>query len=568
MSVRLSAYGLGIALLFGSCARPVENSSPAAPEDSSPAAPEIFTDFTDESGVSFVHLSDPLGDFWLPEQIGSGGSVFDFDNDGDMDIYLVQTGLLSSPTERVPNRLYRNEGMNRFLDVTTHSQADATTEEVGLGMGSSAADYDADGDIDLYVTRVGPNVLMRNNGDGCFSDVTSEAGVGDSSFGVSSTFLDYDRDGHLDLYVVNYVDWAAEREGSCFDLSGLRDYCNPLVYEAPAIDRLYRGGPRHSFVDANSEAGVSLAAGNGLGVVSTDFDDDGWIDIFVANDQTPGFLWLNQGDGTFLEDAALSGTAFNADGMAIAGMGVVTEDLDGDQDFDLVVTNITSQPHLGLRNHGTHFEDATHLWSLAGWGVPRTAFGLGLFDQDLDGQLDGLVVNGPVNRLSEPYAVGFDYEERNQFVRRDSKGRFFDASDEAASALDDLATSRAVLLGDLDGDGDVDAVITNNRSSARMLRNENRSGHSWLVLDLVGIGGRRDTFNSRVQVHAADTSYIREVRSAQGFLGSNDPRLFFGLGSADRVERVEIHWVDGSRQVLEDLPINRALRIQQQERSE
>lgn len=565
MNAKWLACGLGVALLLGACARPVEE-SPPAPEDSSSAKPEIFTDITDESGVSFVHISDPMGNFWLPEQIGAGGTVLDFDSDGDMDLYLVQTGLLSPTQERVSNRLFRNEGASRFLDITTGSGTGADTGEYGLGMGGSAADYDADGDIDLYVTRVGPNILLRNDGDGSFTDVTADAGVGDPGFGVSATFLDYDRDGHLDLYVVNYVDWSAQREGSCFDLRGLRDYCSPMVYEAPAVDRLYRGGPRHIFVDASSHTGVELAAGNGLGVVSTDFDDDGSIDVFVANDQTPGFLWLNQRDGTLLEDAALSGSAFNADGMAIAGMGVVTEDLDGDQDFDLLVMNITTQPHLGLRNDGTHFTDATHLWGLAGWGVPRTAFGVGLFDQDLDGQLDGLVANGAVNRLSEPYAEGYDYEERNQFIRRDAAGRFFDATAEAPLALDHLAMSRALLLGDFDSDGDPDAVVTNNRSSARILRNENRSGHSWLVLDLVGLGGRRDTFNSRVLIHAAGKTLLREVRSAQGFLGSNDPRLFFGLGSADRIDRVEIRWTDGSRQVLEGLSVNHTLRIQQQAR--
>jgi len=433
----------------------------------------------------------------------------------------------------------------------------------GLGMGASAADYDADGDVDLYVTRVGPNVVLRNNGDGSFTDVTADVGADDSSFGVSATFLDYDRDGHLDLYVANYVDWAANREGSCFDKRGLRDYCSPVVYGAPAVDRLYRGGPQGSFVDVSNQTGISQSVGNGLGVLSTDFNGDGWVDLFVANDQTPGFLWLNQRDGTLLEDAALSGCAFNADGMAIAGMGVVAQDLDDDHDFDLVITNITTQPHLGLRNEGTHFVDTTHLWGLAGWGVPRTAFGIGLFDQDLDGELDGLVVNGAVNRLSEPYAHGYDYEERNQFIRRDADGRFFDATAEAPMALADLAMSRALLLGDFDGDGDQDAVVANNRSAARVLRNENRTGHSWLVLDLVGIGGRRDTFNSRVLVEAAGRTFLREVRSAEGFLGSNDPRLFLGLGTAERVDRVEIHWVDGALQVLENLPVNRVLRIQQ-----
>jgi hypothetical protein len=565
MVAKLTVCGLAMVLLTNACAQPAKNVPPAS-EDPSSSLTESFTDITDESGVSFVHVADPIGNFWLPEQMGSGGAALDFDNDGDMDLYLVQTGLLSHPRNPVSNRLYRNEGMLRFLDVTTATTSGATDGATGYGMGGSAADYDADGDVDLYVTRVGANVLLRNNGDGSFSDVTTEAGVGDTSFGASATFLDYDRDGHLDLYVVNYVDWAAQREGSCFDVFGLPDYCSPIVYEAPAVDRLYRGGPRHTFDDVSSESGVDRAAGNGLGVVSTDFDGDGWVDLFVANDQTPGFLWLNQRDGTLLEDASLRGCAFNADGMAIAGMGVVSEDLDGDQDLDLVITNIISQPHLGLRNEGTHFTDATHLWGLAGWGVPRTAFGVGLFDQDLDGQLDGLVANGAVNRLSEPYAEGYDYEERNQFIRRDAAGRFFDATAEAPLALDHLAMSRALLLGDFDSDGDPDAVVTNNRSSARVLRNENRSGHSWLVLDLVGIGGRRDTFNSRVQIHAAGKTFLREVRSAQGFLGSNDPRLFFGLGSADRIDRVEIRWTDGSRQVLEGLSVNHTLRIQQQAR--
>ena len=317
----------------------------------------------------------------------------------------------------------------------------------------------------------------------------------------------------------------------------------------------------------SAASGVSEQTGNGLGVVATDFDGDGWVDLFVANDQTPGFLWRNQGDGTLLEDAALSGAAFNTDGLAIAGMGVVTQDIDGDLDFDLLVANITTQPHLGLRNEGTHFVDTTHQWGLAGWGVPRTAFGLGLFDQDLDGVLDGLVVNGAVNRLSEPYADGHDYEEYNQFIRRDDKGRFYDASDEAPAALSHLAMSRALLLGDLDADGDVDAVVTNNRSTARVLRNDNASTHSWLVLELIGVGGRRDVFNSRVLIHAAGRTQLREVRSGEGFLGSNDPRLYFGLGEAERIDRLEIHWVDGSEQVLHALPVDRFYRIEQRARA-
>lgn len=558
-----AVLAVAVALVCGACTRPTEE--PAAPPDQAAASrSEIFTDITETSGVDFVHVANPLGDYWLPEQIGSGGAMLDFDSDGDMDLYLVQTGLLdTNEAPSASNRLFRNEGDNRFLDFTESSAAGTKTSLPGLGMGASAADYDADGDVDLYVTRVGPNVVLRNNGDGTFADVTAVVGADNASFGVSATFLDYDRDGHLDLYVANYVDWEANREGSCFDKRGLRDYCSPLVYSAPAIDRLYRGTPRGIFVDVTRETGVGESSGNGLGVVATDFDGDGWVDLFVANDQTPGFLWRNKGDGTFVEDAALSGAAFNADGMAIAGMGVVTHDLDGDQDFDLIVANITTQPHLGLRNEGTHFVDATYAWGLAGWGVPRTAFGLGLFDQDLDGKLDGLVVNGAVNRLSEPEEEGYDYEERNQFIRRDADGRFYDATHEASKALSHLAMSRALLLGDLDTDGDLDAVVTNNRSTARVIRNDNTSGHSWVEIELVGMGGRRDVFNSRVRIDVGGRTFLREVRSGEGFLGSNDPRLLVGLGKAKRMERVEVRWIDGSTQTLIDLPVDRRYRIQQ-----
>ena len=565
MILRTAAVsGSCVALLLAGCdSSTVE---PTAVQELSPTpSSEILTDVTQASHLAFVHIVDPLGEYRLPEEMGAGGALLDFDGDGDLDIYLVQSGSVAEPDQTVNDSLFRNEGADLFLDYATVDR-DALRPRAGYGMGASAADYDRDGDLDVYITCVGPNALLRNNGDGTFSEVAATAGVDDPAFGASATFLDYDRDGLLDLYVVNYVDWAANREGSCFDARGLRDYCSPVVYDTPAADRLYRGTAAGSFVDVTLASGVGTSRGNGLGVLATDFDGDGWVDIFVANDQTPGFLWMNRRDGTFIEDAAFRGCAFDRDGMAIAGMGVVAEDLDHDQDLDLVVTNIRGQPHLGLRNDITHFVDISHSLGLIGWGVPRTGFGIGLADLDLDGTFEGVVVNGAVNRLGEPYAEGLDYAEPDQLLRRDAAGRFIDITDEAAPALRQPGMSRSLMLGDLDHDGDPDLVITNNRGPARFLRTDPPTPSAWLVVDLVGPGGRRDTFNSEVLVHTAERTQLREVRSAQGYLSSSDSRLFFGLGKAKQVDRLEITWSDGSRQVLENLPVDRFLTLQQTDR--
>ncbi len=545
-----------LAMLLAGCADVGRNddsgvgSGPPEPETSAPSA-GVLVDVTSATGIDFVHDAGDRGDFFLPEGIGSGGALFDADGDGDLDVYLVQGGPIAGEEPDPVNRLYRNDGGLRFTEVT-----DAWAAGVGgYGLGAAAADVDRDGDVDLYLTRLGPDVLLRNDG-GRFTDVTEAAGLGDPSFGASAAFLDFDTDGRLDLYVTNYVDWAPHLESACHDPRGVRDYCGPLDYDAPSEDRLYRGRDDGTFEDVTEAAGISGQVGNGLGVIATDFDGDGAVDLYVANDQTPGFLWLNQGDGTFVEDAMIRGCGFNADGLAIAGMGVAAEDLDADGDWDLVVTNIHDQAHLALRADGGFFHDATHEWGFGGWGVPHTGFGLALFDQDHDGRLDGYVANGAVNRLAEPFRADHPFAEPDQWLRRDPDGAFRDVTaEEAPDVLRRHEMSRAVLVGDLDDDGDLDLVVTSNRGPVRILRNEADGAAAWATFDVIHAYGS-PALNAVVTVTTpSGTTFRREVRPHAGYLGTNDARVNVGLGDAERIERLTVEWPGGERDEWRDLPV-------------
>ncbi len=539
-----------------------------APGKSVDSSPPLFKDVSKEANVRFTHVTGGKGAYWIPEEMGPGGAFFDYDNDGDLDIYLVQGGEIAraaGPTgsagdnAQYRNRLLRNDGSGRFDDVSEGSGADLP----GYGMGCAAADYDNDGDVDLYVTRLGPDALLRNNGDGTFTDVTQAAGIDNAGFGTCVSFVDYDRDGHLDIYVANYIDWSPHREHVCYDLNGARDFCNPLEYEAPAADKLFHNLGNGQFEDASKRSNVASKVGHSLGVLCSDFDGDGWVDVFVASDQTPGILWLNQKDGTFAEDGALRGCAFNADGMAISGMGVAAEDLDLDGDYDLIVTNIQNQPHLCLRNDGGLFEDVSHAWGFGGWGVPYTAFGIAVFDQDNDASLDAFIGNGAVNRLRTPYLEGHLFAEPNQFIRRNRSGRFIDASAEAGPALLHPGVTRGTIQGDYDNDGDIDILVTNNGGEAQLLRNENATGHAWTLLDLIPEGGPRHAINARLELEAGGRIFRREVRPHVGYLGSNDPRIHVGLKDAKVIGRLTVTWPNGDAEEWRDLPVNRVLQIRQ-----
>jgi hypothetical protein len=521
------------------------------------AGPPPFTDVSPAAGIDFVHDNDMHGDYRLPEQIGPGAGVLDHDGDGDLDIFIAGGGATqgSGPGQRC--RLYRNDGAS-FTDVSAAAHADIA----GPAYGVACADYDDDGDTDIFLTRLGSGVLLRNDG-GRFSDATAESGLDQAGFGASAAFLDYDRDGRLDLFVVQYVDWSPLREHSCHSITGLRDYCSPLVYEAPSASRLYRNVGGGRFQDASRAAGIDAHRGNGLGIAAADFDADGWIDVYVANDQTPAFLWHNNGDGTFREAAESAGCAYDGRGTAISGMGVACEDIDGDGDFDLFVTNIRDQLHLVLENRMGSFLDVSLRMGLAAWNLPRTGFGVVLFDQDNDGSLDAFIANGAVNLGADSPALENPYAEPSQFARL-TGGRFHDAS--AGSGADFRDVARAAAAADFDNDGDLDLLVTSNGGPARLLRND-RTGHAWLMVDVRTGPGGRNAIGAVVKVSAAGGTWVRAVRPQSSYLSSGDPRTHFGLGAALQADRVAVTWPDGAELVLRDVAVNQILRVHRDQAS-
>ncbi|MEM8710857.1 MAG: CRTAC1 family protein [Planctomycetota bacterium] len=523
-----------------------------------------FRDVTAESGVRALHEADLSEACRLPEPLGPGVGLLDFDGDGQLDIFVTAGGALPPEGSSERCQLWSRDSSGRFREIAATVGADIAGPAYGVACG----DYDADGDEDLFVTRLGADVLLRNDG-GRFVDATETAGVGASgfngvapadalgdspgdspgdsaqagAFGCSATFFDYDRDGFLDLYITQYVDWSPIREHECI-LKGRRDYCSPTVYDAPTQDRLLRNLGNGSFEDATQTAGITGHLGNGLGVVALDFDSDGWDDLYVANDVSPAFLWHNQRDGTFAERALECGAAYSGAGVAISGMGVVSEDLNGDGRPDLLVTNIGGQSHLGLMSRGKGFYDGSNRVGITRWSIPATAFGLILFDQDLDGELDLYVGNGSI-QLGEPVPGKAAMAEDDQFARW-SEGRFQDATS-GSGALQGRAT-RAIARGDLDGDGDEDLVLTATGDALSILRNDAPASHHWLAIDVLNQNGGY-ALGATVDITLGGATQRRRVRGQESYLASSSPRIHIGLGEdAPQIEQVTVIWSDGEAQ--------------------
>jgi hypothetical protein len=525
---------------------------PASSGDASSASGALFTDVAPEAGIVFTHDNAARGNYLLPEQIGPGAGFVDHDDDGDLDIFIAGGGAIIDDGPAQTSRLYRNDG-GRFTDVTEEAGAGVT----GPGTGVACADFDDGGGEDLYVCRLGPNALLVNDGAGRFTESAVAAGVAEDGFGASATFFDYDRDGALDLYVTNYVGWSMARETQCFSILGTRDYCNPGTYEAPAQDRLFRNRGDGTFEDATESAGIAGERGQALGVIASDFDSDGWPDLYVANDQTPGFLWHNNGDGTFENMAVLAGCAYDGRGAAIAGMGVVGEDLDADGDTDILVTNIRDQYHLVLINDAGSFTDRSLAMGVGAWSVPYTGFGVALFDQDHDGALDGFIANGDVNVGASVSTFDNPYAQADHFVRL-VDGVFEDRSAGSGASFGDVG--QAVACGDYDGDGDLDLVVTNNGGPVRLLRNDGGGG-AWLQVDVRTGPGNRTAIGARVTVECGGRTRVREVRRQQSYLASGDGRVHFGLGAATEADRITVVWLDGTEAARAAVSANQVVRF-------
>ncbi len=520
--------------------------------------------FTDEAaawGLDFVHLNGMTGELYFCEMMGAGAALVDYDNDGDLDAYLVQGGPLEAPTQAASgqapagqetagqapsDRLYRNDGGGpgepplRFTDVT----AAAGIEAPGYGMGVAAGDVDNDGWVDLYVTNFGPNQMLRSNGDGTFADVTEETRTGDARWSVSAAFLDYDRDGWLDLYVGNYVDFRLATHRQCTSPTGRRQYCGPLAY-LPEGDRLLRNRGDGTFEDATARAGIAGGEGGALGVVAADFDGDGWTDVYVANDQTANQLWINQRDGTFRDEALLAGCALSWEGQAQASMGVHAADFDGDGDEDLFMTHLTGETNTLYLNDGRGlFRDAT---VASGLGPPSwefTAFGTAGFDYDNDGRLDLLAANGAV-RIIEALAERGDphpLHQPNQLFRGLGGGRFTEVTAQAGPVFELSEVSRGAAFGDVDNDGDVDVLLTNNDGPARLLVNRLGQDQNWVGLRFTGAHPPGEREGARLELRASGNAPVwRRSHRDGSYASASDPRVLFGLAEHNESVTIKLH---------------------------
>lgn len=543
--VVLGLAGAGLASV--GCSRSSDSGASQAP-----TGPAWFEDVTERSGLRFVHDAGPVGSYPMPQIMGSGVALLDIDNDGRLDIYLVQNG---GPSSGSVNRLFHQQPDGTFRDITKGSGLDVA----GYGMGVAVGDVNNDGWADVLVTEYGRVRLFLNNGNRTFTEVSREAGLDSPLWGTSAAFVDYDRDGWLDLVVVNYVDYAPGRP--CADSGSQRDYCNPKAFPG-TVTRLYhnRGraaaGGRVSFEDVTLRSGLGQLAGPGLGVLCADFDGDGWPDIFVANDGHPNCLWINRHDGTFVEESVLRGVAYNAMGRVQANMGVAVGDIDGDGLFDLFVTHLTEETNTYWKQGPRGlFQDRTAQSGLAGSRWRGTGFGTLLADFDHDGALDLAVANGRVARMKQDTVSAearerlgvfwSQYAERNQLFANDGSGRFRDLSADNPALCGSGNVARGLACGDLDGDGAPDLLVTTVAGPARLYRNVAPGRGHWLMVRAVDPALNRDAYGAEITVQAAGRRQLRWINPGTSYLCSNDPRAHFGLGQTTEVEQIEVRWPDG-----------------------
>jgi hypothetical protein len=542
-----------------------------APWLESAGAAISFVDIAGERGVAFVHAGSPTSEKYLLETMGGGVAMLDADNDGRLDLFFVNGAALSDPMARgatadkrdprYHNRLYRQLADGRFEDVTDRAGVKGT----GYGMGVAVGDYDNDGDQDMYVTAFAGNTLYRNNGDGTFADVTAAARVGAAGWSASAAFVDADHDGRLDLFVTRYLDWSFEANIFCGDRPpGRRAYCHPDRFPGVA-SLLFRNEDGATFSEVGARAGIADPAGKSLGVAIADFDRDGLIDVFVANDSVREFLFRNRGAGRFEDVALASGTAYDQDGRAFAGMGVTFDDYDGDGWPDVLVTTLSNQLYAYFRNlrNGT-FTYATHPSGLATITRLRSGWGLALMDADNDGWRDLLVAQGHVLDTVEDNTPHITYRQPLLIARND-RGRFIDGSLTAGPAFAVPRAARGLAVGDLDGDGRLDAVVNTLNAPAVLLRNvTGRTGH-WLGVRLTGVRSNRDGVGAAVEVVAADgTARLSTVSTTGSYLSASDRTAHFGLGDNTQVKSVRVRWPSGTVQTVTPAGVDRVLTITEQ----
>ncbi len=527
--------------------------------------PGNFVDITTASGVRFQHVAPHTSKKYLPETMGSGVALFDYDNDGRLDIFLVNGAPLSDPTPpgTIPqktgpkdwNRLFHQKADGTFEDVTEK----AGVQGVGYGMGVAVGDYDNDGYEDLYVTAYGGNKLYHNNGDGTFTDVTAQAGVGASGWSTSAAWVDLDNDGRLDLVVLRYVQWDFDDVWCGEHKEGYRAYCHPDSFKAITPLVYHNDGNGH-FTEVGQKIGLSLP-GKGLGIAIADYDGDGHIDVFIANDSMPEFLYHNKGDGTFEEKGLLSQVAVDEDGRTYAGMGVDFEDFNNDGRPDLVVDNLANQMYAVYENAGDGtFNYITKTSGMSRISMLHSGWGMRLIDYDNDGWKDLLIAQGHDLDTIQLTSPQIHYREPMLLARNTGHG-FADVSAASGSVFHEAWAGRGLATGDIDNDGRIDAVVSTNDGPAYVIRNETKTANHWLTLKLVGHKSNRDAVGAVVKIVTAQGPQWATVTTASSYLSSSDKRLHFGLGGNTVVKSIEIRWPSGIHQTLKDIRADQMLPV-------
>ena len=521
-----------------------------------------FVDVTQEAGIHWKHVDGRSGQKYFMETLGSGAAFFDYDADGDPDLYFVNGAPLPGyVSQEIPtNCLYQNNGDGTFTDVTEK----AGVGDTGYGHGCAVGDYNNDGQLDLYVTNYGTNRLYRNNGDGTFTEVAESAGVTEPRWSTSCAFADYDRDGNLDLYVVNYIvfdinenPWCGLRE------KGIRAYCEPDNFTAQS-DTLYRNNGDGTFTDATKTAGIYNTTGKGLGVVWADYNNDGAADIYVANDSTENLFYRNNGDGTFEEVGFMVGVALSEDGAAENGMGTTFGDWNNDGWFDLTVTNYAQQTNTLYHNDADgFFTDATATTKTAQLTYPYLGWATAFIDYDNDGYQDLFVANGHLHENLAELGQEGTYGQRNLLFRNNSNGTFTEVSETLGPGMKLTDVSRGATFADYDLDGDIDIVVTNSNTAPRLLRNDGGNRKNWLQIRLTATNGSTDAIGARVKITTGKLTQTREVRSADGYLSQQDLTLHFGIGDSEQVDSIEVQWQTGAKQLIGSVPANQVLSLEE-----
>ncbi|MBW8002165.1 MAG: CRTAC1 family protein [Planctomycetes bacterium] len=518
-----------------------------------------FTDVTKKTGITFKHSDGNSEKFHIMETVTAGLALFDYDNDGDTDIYFLNgAGLKGMKYETPPqNELYRNDGNFKFTNVT----AESGLGDTGFGLGVAVADYDGDGDLDVYLNNYGPNVLYSNNGDGTFSDVTKKAGVGDgSNFGAGTCFLDIDNDGDLDLYVAKYVVFSYDKKATIVK-GGFLAYPSPTAYVFPA-DSLYRNNGDGTFTDVSKESGIAKYRGTGMGVICADYDNDGDTDIFVANDSMENYLFQNDGTGKFEEVGLMAGTAYDFNGKPLGNMGVGCGDYNNDGLLDFYVTSYAVEWTTLYKNIGDGlFEDVTFATGSGEGTFNNPTWGTGFADFDNDGDRDIFVAGGHLQSNVEKFSDRMTYFVRNEIFMNTGDGKFVNITDKAGEGMKVKLSSRGIGLADMDNDGDIDVVVLNSRREPTILRNDTTGNNHWIKIRLKGVKSNRNGIGAHVKVVTKDLSQLDEVHSGRGYQSHHGLQLHFGLGEHKKIDRIEVKWIGGTVDVLEDIKADQVITI-------